>query len=189
MHRVRRVHRLENEAQAKAYLHPVRVRILGFVGPRSMTISQVAVRLGVHPANLTHHFKKLVSARLIRLVEERDTGRVVEKYYRAVALRFELRDDGRVGHGVRQRALRVLLRDLRDAARGLPPDARDVVCLLARARISLRTFERFSGRLEDLVADFRASATRDRKRGRACQAFTLNLSFYPRPGGRPSPWH
>jgi DNA-binding transcriptional ArsR family regulator len=77
--------------QQKAYFHPVRMKILNFLTRQRLTILQTAERLKVHPANITHHFRVLQSAALIRLVEERDLGRVIEKYYEAVATVFDIR--------------------------------------------------------------------------------------------------
>src|SRR5215467_12416779 len=76
--------------QERAYFHPMRMKILNFLTCEALTISQTAGRLRVHPANITHHFRILERARLIRLVEKRDIGRVVEKYYAAVAQEFEI---------------------------------------------------------------------------------------------------
>src|SRR5215470_16254095 len=77
--------------QQKAYFHPVRMKILNFLTRERLTVSQAAERLRVHPANITHHFRILKGAGLIRLVEKRDVGRVVEKYYEAVAVVFDVR--------------------------------------------------------------------------------------------------
>jgi DNA-binding transcriptional ArsR family regulator len=77
--------------QQKTYFHPVRMKILNFLTRERLTILQTAERLKVHPANITHHFRVLQSAALIRLVEERDLGRVIEKYYEAVATVFDIR--------------------------------------------------------------------------------------------------
>lgn len=52
-------YQLHNKEQANAYLHPVRMRTLQLLVTEAMTISQVAEKLNVHPANLTHHFRKL----------------------------------------------------------------------------------------------------------------------------------
>lgn len=72
---------LTTDLQRKAFLHPIRSKILDFLVVQPMTITGVAKELGVHPANITHHFKTLLGAKLIKIVEERDTGRVIEKYY------------------------------------------------------------------------------------------------------------
>ncbi len=83
-------HQIITERQTKAYLHPIRMKIMGNISKKAMTISQVAKEIGVHPANITHHFKILLNAKLIKLVEERDIGRNIEKYYLAIASHFDI---------------------------------------------------------------------------------------------------
>lgn len=167
---------LADERQARAFLHPVRMRMLQFLAREPLTSSKVAATLGVHPANLTHHFRKLLDAGLIRLVEERDVGRVIEKYYRAVARRFELREEEVTIEGAGQRALAMLERDLRAAARALGPDARDLVCFLANARLPPDSFERFRRELERLVRAFQ-TRTAGSDEG---EWYSLSLALYPR---------
>ena len=141
------LHRLRGEKQVKAYLHPVRMRIVQLLSGVPRTQSQVARALGVHPANLTYPFRKLAAAKLIRLVEERDTGRVIEKYYQAVAARFELRDGGGKAQGAAPRAMALLRDDLSAAIPQLGPEA-EVVCLLERVHLPRRAFARYQKKLE-----------------------------------------
>lgn len=165
---------LRDEAQAKAYLHPVRIRILELLADRPLTLTMVARALAVHPANLTYQFKKLVAAKLIELVEERDTGRVVEKYYRAAATSFEVRRNGATRSHAGQRALRVL-RD--DVARAIPTlgDDSPVLALLARVRLSARALEVLRARLEAVVQE-----VREAREDPGGTEVTLNVSLYPR---------
>lgn len=160
--------------QQKAYFHPVRMRILNFLTHEPLTISHVAGRLKVHPANITHHFRVLRGAGLIRLVEARDTGRVVEKYYAAAAPVFDVRPpEGTVKH-VNQTGLSFLRDDLAANITQLKRDDSDeVVGLIERARIDSRTLRRFAKRLRDLIADFEGSACGDGT------IYCLNVSLYP----------
>lgn len=64
--------------------------ILAELGNGPATASQLGKRLGVHPANLTRHIRTLVEAGLVELVEKRDTGRNLEKYYAATADSFDI---------------------------------------------------------------------------------------------------
>ncbi|HEQ71137.1 MAG TPA: ArsR family transcriptional regulator [Spirochaetia bacterium] len=82
---IQRVFLLTTPFQEKAYFHPVRAAVLRRLAHEQQTISRTAAAFAVHPANLTHHFRILEKAGLIRLAERRDTGRNVEKWYRAVA--------------------------------------------------------------------------------------------------------
>lgn len=175
--------RLSDEAQVKAYLHPVRVRILQMLAHRPMTQSQVAAVVGVHPANLTHHFKKLRTTQLIELVEERDLGRVVEKYYRARARRFEVHAaDHPQLEGAAQRAVALLQDDLAASAAQLDPDSADLICLLEHETLSPELFEQMCERLRALVEEFRERARVEEAEGKP---YALNLSLIPQdPGPR-----
>lgn len=165
---------LRDESQTKAYLHPVRIRILELLADRRMTMTMVARALDVHPANLTYQFKKLLAVKLIELVEERDTGRVVEKYYRAVATGFEVRRGRAPGGDAGQRALRVLRDDL---ARTIPrlSDGAPALALLVHARVTESTLAMLRARIEALIRE-----VRDTPEASTGAEVTLNVSIYPR---------
>ncbi len=175
--RLKNVHQIRSEKEAKAYLHPVRTRILQFLKKQPMTVSQIADILKVHPANLTHHFKKLQEADLIQLVEERDTGRVVEKYYRSIAHSFEMRQEIFSMEAAGSHALQALQQDMAAAAAALPSDAKNLICLIASAQLTEAGFALFQKKLEKLMAEFRRE-TRDSEQ--SGQYYSLNLSLYPR---------
>lgn len=169
---------LANDAQMRAYLHPVRHRILQFLGPEPLTSSQVAERLGVHPANLTHHFRALLEGRLIRLVEERDTGRVIEKYYQAVARRFEVRPEGGTSPaGVGAKALQMLQADLGAAKDSLADDELQLVVHLQNARLPPKAFGQFAKDLAALVEKWRKLTEHA---GETERWYSLGLALYPR---------
>jgi DNA-binding transcriptional ArsR family regulator len=81
---------ISGPAETRAFLHPLRFRILRMLIGEALTVSAVARRLAVHPANLTHHFRLLSQSGLIRGLEERPAGRGAGRLYRAAALRFTL---------------------------------------------------------------------------------------------------
>src|SRR5262249_45972522 len=81
---------LTAQAEIEAYLHNTRMQMLAVLRDGPATGAQIAERLGVHPANLTRHLRTLLDAGLIELVERRDTGRNVEKYYAAAAHSFDV---------------------------------------------------------------------------------------------------
>lgn len=177
------IYQIQTENQAKAYLHPVRMRILQFLSGDAMTVSQVAEILGVHPANLTHHFRKLQKAGLIDLVEERDTGRVIEKYYRSVANSFQVREENVAIKGAAQRALHLLQQDMAVAQAQITEDQRDVICLLGNHPLSPKSFVRFQKKLEKLMAEFREEGSKGGMVARKEDGFdyySLSLSLYPR---------
>lgn len=77
-------------AQVKALTHPLRQRILERFAVNARTTKQVADELGEKPTRLYHHVSALERAGLIRLVETRPKRGTTEKYYAAVAERFEI---------------------------------------------------------------------------------------------------
>ncbi len=76
--------------QVKALTHPLRQRILERFAVEARTTKQVADELGEKPTRLYHHVSALERAGLIRLVETRQKRGTTEKYYAAVAQRFEI---------------------------------------------------------------------------------------------------
>lgn len=161
-------------AQQRAYFHPVRLRLLNFLAKERLTVSQAARRLRVHPANITHHFRILRRAGLIKLVEERDIGRVVEKYYEAVAPVFDVRPSpGTVKH-VGRKVLSLLRNDLSGNIERLKPDDSDaLIGFLVTARIDVGRYADFARRLAALAAEFDALADKDGA------AYALTLGLYP----------
>jgi DNA-binding transcriptional ArsR family regulator len=160
--------------QQKAYFHPVRMKILNFLTRERLTISQTAERLKVHPANITHHFRVLQSASLIRLVEERDIGRVIEKYYEAVATVFNIRPPEGAVKSVNRKGLSFLRDDLSASIELLKADdSEDVYGQIWAARIDSKTFLSFAKRLRSLIEEFQNIACTEGK------TYALNLSLYP----------
>ena len=76
--------------QIKALTHPLRQRILECFALKARTTKQVADELGEKPTRLYHHVSALERAGLIRLVETRPKRGTTEKYFAAVAKRFEI---------------------------------------------------------------------------------------------------
>jgi DNA-binding transcriptional ArsR family regulator len=164
---------LTTDAEVAAYVHRTRLAILRALGDRQATGSQVAAVLGVHPANLTRHLRVLVRAGLVVVAEKRDTGRNLEKYYRATAASFEVAPDLELTAPARI-ALAFARSDLSRALATLPAgDTRPVLALVTSARVRRRDLGRFTRALERLVHDF---AGADSDRG---DAYHLNLSLYP----------
>ena len=162
------------EQQIKAYVHPVRMSILDLLAEEKRTITDVARKFGVHPATITHHFKLLQRVDLIKLVEKRDTGRNIEKYYRAVALNFEvkLRKDKPVnkkalGLSILRNSLSTVIKEVRDE------DSKPVIALMESARVKLEDVPKFQKKLMSLLKSFRSF---DSVSG---EAYTLSVGFYP----------
>lgn len=161
------------EPQIKAYLHPMRMKILGFITQRPMTITQVAQALTTHPANIAHHFKILEKAQLIVLVEERDIGRNIEKYYQSVARHFEITSPQGVGDA-NSIVLNFLRNNLNAAIAYLRgDDDEELLGLITSARINPRQFKEFCKKMHELIHEFSQSDDVDGI------GYTLNVSLYP----------
>ena len=84
--------RLTTPAQHKALGHPLRHTMVGLLGQRSASISQLAEALGELKGTVSHHIHVLERAGLIRVVSTRRVRGVVERSYGRVARRFEMPD-------------------------------------------------------------------------------------------------
>lgn len=165
---------LEDDERIRAYVHPTRMRVLWLLAQEQMTATGIARELGVHPANLTRHLKLLERTGLIRLVERRDTGRNLEKYYRAAALAFEVRMRSDPIEDRRATVLSILRDNLSTAIPTAQAEASgQVVGLLEQARLDRRRIPRLQKRLEALTREFAALDATDGV------PYCLSLALYP----------
>lgn len=74
----------------KALADPLRVHILSLFIERPMTAKQMADRLKQPSAKIHYHVKELERNGLIAMVETREKGGILEKYYSAVASFFDV---------------------------------------------------------------------------------------------------
>jgi DNA-binding transcriptional ArsR family regulator len=175
---------LTDPAEIRAYIHPARMKILDLLIEEKLSVSAVARRLDVHPANITHHFKILESAGLIRLVEKRDTGKNLEKLYRAEARSFSVEPAGGVETN-KQALVLAILRDNLIAAFGATRRRTDnpaVLGLLINVRLRPEKLASLEKRLRSLVAEY------NDRRAPDGQSYTVNVAAYPNetedPAGR-----
>lgn len=140
------------------------------------TVSQVAEAFGVHPANLTRHFRLLLGAGLIILQETRDTGRNLEKYYAATAESFVVTADAAALANPRASALKYALSDLAAAIPALKAEDDDSVCVLVhQARVPRPMLPQLRAAIEALVASFGEVDAEDGV------PYHLNVALYPLP--------
>jgi DNA-binding transcriptional ArsR family regulator len=165
---------LDDDERIRAYVHPTRMSILALLGREPLTGTGLARALGVHPANLTRHLRRLERTGLIRLVEKRDTGRNLEKYYRAAALAFEVRMRSARAEDERATALATLRDDLSTAIATISGGmSSEIVGLLGQVRLRPRQFARLQKRLGALMQEFEALDSPDG------EPFRLSLALYP----------
>jgi DNA-binding transcriptional ArsR family regulator len=165
---------LSTEAEISAYLHRSRMAILDVLRDGPATATQIAARLGVHPANLTRHVRVLEEAGLVALVEKRDTGRNLEKYYAATARRFRVAPETANLTAPHKIALTFARSELSAALVRLPDETTGpVTALVLRASVAPGIAKAFAEELAALAERFSAA---DRGDG---QAYELVLALYP----------
>jgi len=71
--------------QMRAIADDLRLRIFDRLTRQPMTVTQLGDTLGVAPAKAHYHVRELERVGLVKLVETREKGGILEKYYRAVA--------------------------------------------------------------------------------------------------------
>jgi DNA-binding transcriptional ArsR family regulator len=76
---------IENLEQLRALSEGLRMRVLEALLCESYTITQLGSMLGEAPAKILYHVRELERVGLVKLVEKREKGGSLEKYYRAVA--------------------------------------------------------------------------------------------------------
>jgi len=169
---------LDAEEQIRAYVNPTRMTILAYLSKEKLSVSRVAQLLKVHPANLTHHFKLLEKAGLIFLVEKRETGKNLEKLYRAAALQFVVDSENETTNK-QVLGLTILRDNLNTSIQALKnqTEEKDVLALIKTVRIDQKDLQKFEKRLLDLANEFGSSAS---KKG---EVYSLNISVYPTTAG------
>jgi DNA-binding transcriptional ArsR family regulator len=93
------VYRVKSLGQVRALANPLRMRILVALTEKPRTTKQVADLLGQPPTRLYHHVAALEKVGLVRLRKTQPLRGTVEKYYQAVASRFEVADNVFSGAG------------------------------------------------------------------------------------------
>ncbi len=83
-------YRISETRQLKAVSNPVRMRMLEALIAAPHTATQLGAALNMAASRAHYHLKQLEAAGLCRLVEQREQSGILEKYYRAVAVRFHI---------------------------------------------------------------------------------------------------
>ena len=165
---------LSTDAEISAYLHRARMAILDVLRDGAATTTQIAARLGVHPANLTRHMRVLEQAGLVALVEKRDTGRNLEKYYAATARRFRVAPEPATPAAPHKIALTFARSELSAALVRLPDETTDpITAFVLQASVAPEMAKAFAEELAGVAERFFAA---DRDGG---QAYQLVLALYP----------
>jgi DNA-binding transcriptional ArsR family regulator len=84
------IYYMESLEQLRGVADELRMRIMGLVAGQAMTVTDIARLLQEAPGKIHYHVRELERLGLIRLVETREKGGILEKYYRAIALNFSV---------------------------------------------------------------------------------------------------
>jgi hypothetical protein len=183
--------------QVRVLADPLRLKLLGAFGDRPRTTKQVAQRLGEKPTKLYHHVEALERIGLLVLKETRPNRGTQEKYYQAVATRFQI-GPGLLATGEpaepADEATATMLLSILDTTRAelagvvdrLRPEgggAEPAVVARMLVRGESTRIEQFRSRLLALLEQFKAESADEASETTTC--YGLTLAFYPMPRSAP----
>jgi len=158
---------LNSIEQLRALADALRQQIIQALMHKPMTVTQVGENLGLAPAKIHYHVRELERVGLVRLVETREKGGILEKYYQPVARDFEV--PGALLHGlppdepisiarellerVTREFLAVLSRGLREQEAD-PPLTRHLSMVESRVWITENEFQEIQEKLREALAPF-----------------------------------
>ena len=76
---------IDSVEQLRAIADILRLRIIGLLHDHPMTVTQLGEVLSIAPAKVHYHVRELEKVGLVQLVEKREKGGILEKYYQPVA--------------------------------------------------------------------------------------------------------
>jgi DNA-binding transcriptional ArsR family regulator len=177
----------------RAISDPLRVQILELLESQSLTVKQVAEKLGLAPSKLYYHFGALEKLGFIEVAETRMVANMLEKTYKSAAhildvdpALFKFSKDGD------NESINILLSSTIDATRedllrsmqarqfqleqGADEKPRRVIVNRVVSSTSEKRIEEFQDRLLKLIQEFEAE---DKSSKPADQPYALTVAFYP----------
>lgn len=82
---MRERYEIETIEQLRAISDMLRIRIINTLEKQAMTATQLGEELGLAPAKVHYHVRELEKVGLLELVETREKGGILEKYYQPIA--------------------------------------------------------------------------------------------------------
>ena len=177
----------------RAIADPLRVQILELMEGQSLTVKQVAEKLGLAPSKLYYHFGALEKLGLIEVAETRMVANMLEKKFRSNAdlldvdpalFKFSKEGDNE--------PINILLASTIDATRddllrslqarqfqleqGADEQPRRLIINRVVSRVPEQRIEEFQERLMKLLQEFEAE---DQTSKPSDQSYALSLAFYP----------
>ena len=89
---------IETNEQLRAIADMRRARILELLRDQPMTVTQLGELMGEAPAKIHYHVRELEKVGLLRLVETREKGGILEKYYQPIAREISVEKQLFAGH-------------------------------------------------------------------------------------------
>lgn len=188
----RRFH-VSNLETLRAIADPLRVQIMELLEGQTLTVKQVAEKLGLAPSKLYYHFGALEKLGLIEVAETRMVANMQEKTYKSAAdilevdpalFKFSKQGDNE--------SINMLLSSTIDATRedlnrslqarqyqldqGAEEQPRRMIVNRVVSHVSEKRVEEFQGRLVKLLQEFEAE---DKTSKSSDQPYALAVAFYP----------
>lgn len=82
---------IETIEQMRAISDMLRIRIINTLEKQPMTATQLGEELGLAPAKVHYHVRELEKVGLLELVETREKGGILEKYYQPIAREISMK--------------------------------------------------------------------------------------------------
>jgi len=87
------IYQINTVEQLRAISDPLRIQIIAELSAEKLTVTQTAERMHETPAKLHYHMRELERVGLVKIVETREKGGILEKYYRPIAKSITIAPD------------------------------------------------------------------------------------------------
>ena len=154
-------HILKREEEYLALEHPIAGALIQLFQDQEMTLQQAANRLELKAGHLRYHLGRLRDAKLIKLTRKRDTGKNLEKYYRAIAYRFTLPARSRRSPEIDRRCVEHKAAMIREYASRMHRTESDWIAEVNRVRLRPEDLEEIAAQIEKLIIGYRKRRMRD----------------------------
>jgi len=178
----------------KVISDPLRYQLLEILTADPQTVKQMAEKLGLQPVKLYYHINLLEKHNLIYVVETRQLGNLLEKYYQAVAKDFDVDRDllsfvtteGRKNiedllsvtiDATREEVLRSLEARSVQLERGAEEKPRQFMLTRLSARLREDRAAEFQERVKDLLQEFKEADCEPSEE--PLQTFSFMVALYP----------
>lgn len=179
----------------RAVSDPLRVQIIELLIGQTLTVKQVAEKLGLAPSKLYYHFATLEKLGLIEVAETRMVANMVEKTYRSNAdvmdvaptlFKFSKEDENEsftmaiktVIDSTRDDIVRSLQARQFQLEQGAAEEPRRFILNRIVSRVSEKRVNEFQTRLVKLLQEFEAEDDAS-PRDSNLQPYALTVAFYP----------